>query len=337
MWCKRVRTQLSAYVDGELALPDARAVDEHLARCESCASERASLQRFAKLPAIVPEEELPFGLHTRIMTSLAYAGSVPATSAAFSAGRSPFRGPWLYSALTGVALTGAAAAVAFNLLPAAPAASGRSASGQAPAAPPALPRTAQEVSPAYQELVPTPRMPETDADAAVILPPDGARGEAALEKPPAPNLPEKTVVGAPAPVIGERGAVPPKPSVRPARLPRPGGVVASREIRPLPVAGAPGRIVIEPRIAEPGKPAASQADGPGMPGDLVVGGQPETVMASMEKDATTRMAGAPMEGEGRLEEEEGFRMLKMFFDERNRQIPQPPVVDPNSRRMRKSL
>src|SRR5688572_2401630 len=107
MWCRRVRNQLSAYVDGELTLADARVVEEHLAHCELCARERNSLQTLASLAAVIPEEDLPLGLHSRIMMGVSYVGSGGAPAASVAMQRSPFLGPWLYTALTGAAVTGA--------------------------------------------------------------------------------------------------------------------------------------------------------------------------------------------------------------------------------------
>ena len=75
MWCRNVRSQLSAYADGELTPTAARRVEEHLAGCEGCAREHAELQRLVNLTCRIPMEELPASLHDRIMTRLAYAGA----------------------------------------------------------------------------------------------------------------------------------------------------------------------------------------------------------------------------------------------------------------------
>src|SRR5947209_5354610 len=104
MWCLKVRKQLSAYTDGELAPAAASVVEEHLAGCARCAAEERELRQLARLTALVPEEELPAGLHARIMTSLAYADAAPHVPA-------PVRRPILVGPWAAAALSGAAAAV----------------------------------------------------------------------------------------------------------------------------------------------------------------------------------------------------------------------------------
>src|SRR4051794_33610444 len=100
MWCLRIRKQLSAYTDGELAPSEARGVEQHLTRCPRCAGEVQELRQLACLTALVPEEEVPAGLHARIMTRLAYAETAPPAAAP----RRPIRlGPWAAAALSGAA------------------------------------------------------------------------------------------------------------------------------------------------------------------------------------------------------------------------------------------
>jgi hypothetical protein len=88
----------------------------------------------------------------------------------------------------------------------------------------------------------------------------------------------------------------------------------------------------------------TQGTGPGMPGDPVVNttgapGRADSVMVGMEAPGTARMAGMMMgDPEPLPDEDEGLR-LRMLLEERNRSVPQPPLVNPgqNPRGKRKSL
>jgi hypothetical protein len=98
----------------------------------------------------------------------------------------------------------------------------------------------------------------------------------------------------------------------------------------------------------PDKPApdttgSTMAMGPGAgtatPGDAAMNGMgPEPVMIGMEKDAVTRMAGMTPDPDPLPDEDEGLRPARMFLEERLRNVPQPPLIEPGrDRRMRKSL
>ena len=64
---------------------------------------------------------------------------------------------------------------------------------------------------------------------------------------------------------------------------------------------------------------------------------PGTRMAGMTMAGAT-MAGAGMEAEDPAGDDEGARALRMFLEERNRTVPQPPLLAPTrDRTMRKSL
>ena len=58
---------LSDYLDNRLNPLQESQVEEHLPLCHSCKEEWEELKRLKKLCAILPEEELPHGLHQRIL------------------------------------------------------------------------------------------------------------------------------------------------------------------------------------------------------------------------------------------------------------------------------
>ncbi len=76
MWCRSIRTQLSAYADGELPALERSQVEEHLTSCSVCGRELAQIRRVSRLTSLVPEEEMPSSLRSRITGSLTFA---PAT------------------------------------------------------------------------------------------------------------------------------------------------------------------------------------------------------------------------------------------------------------------
>jgi anti-sigma factor (TIGR02949 family) len=71
--CEEALRKLLAYLDGELAEPDRRRVDEHLQRCRSCWSrsefERRLKDQLALLGKVAPRPEL----ETRIRSLLTNA------------------------------------------------------------------------------------------------------------------------------------------------------------------------------------------------------------------------------------------------------------------------
>src|SRR5688500_2103687 len=100
MWCRHVRTRLSAYADGELSAAEARGVEEHLVRCEQCSQEHTDFRRLARLTATIPLEDVPTGMHARIMTSLAYASTAPLPTAIYRPRRAGFLDAWMLAGLT---------------------------------------------------------------------------------------------------------------------------------------------------------------------------------------------------------------------------------------------
>lgn len=69
--CQEIRRRLDAYVDGELADAEARAVEEHLAACERCAEqlafERALLDGLKRR---LRDADVPPGLRGKIRDAL---------------------------------------------------------------------------------------------------------------------------------------------------------------------------------------------------------------------------------------------------------------------------
>ncbi|MBM3459990.1 MAG: hypothetical protein FJX77_15825, partial [Armatimonadetes bacterium] len=149
MRCRGVRMQLSAYADGELAPRAARELEQHLASCEQCVAELARTRQIKRLTALVPTEELPAGLHSRLMTRLAYTSPTPTPVAA--SGMSPcdvWRALGLAGASVGLAsllLGQMSRGVAAPALPAPPLTNLVPASATATPGQPALPQPAPAV------------------------------------------------------------------------------------------------------------------------------------------------------------------------------------------------
>jgi anti-sigma factor RsiW len=104
--------RLSAYLDGELTVPERRAVDEHLRGCAVCRQDLAALGRVKALLGVLPEVEPPAGLVADVRRA-----------AAATAGGDPLL-QWLRGAFRRPAVAAAAALVALLLI-ALPMAKGR--------------------------------------------------------------------------------------------------------------------------------------------------------------------------------------------------------------------
>jgi hypothetical protein len=337
MWCRRVRNLLSAYADGELTPAQTRVMEEHLSRCTGCAREHVGLKQLARITGLIPEEALPAGLHERIVTRLAYADVPAPAKAAPRAYGLMFRSRWMFTAMTG-----AAAVVAFGFARSLPRVEEGAARPEVSVAVKTreMARPSAAVPPPKRPcrriaVAATPRRVEKAQMAAV--PARRAQPEQAAEP-----QDERAGTGRERPVVvAQRAATPAAKAqaVPPARM-----APAHREVRPLPVVAAPsgGKPATEPRAGEPGVPVAmSEPKGAAMPGDPVVNnsgsvGQSEPVKTAMEKETPPRNAGMMADGEAPAEDEEGVRMLRMFLEERNRTVPQPPLLNPGrDRRMRK--
>ncbi|NLB42148.1 MAG: hypothetical protein GX815_07780 [Clostridiales bacterium] len=64
------KKHLSSYLDDQLNPLQENQVEEHLPLCNSCKEEWEELSKLKKLCSILPEEELPHGLHQRILTKV---------------------------------------------------------------------------------------------------------------------------------------------------------------------------------------------------------------------------------------------------------------------------
>ena len=323
MWCRNVRSQLSAYADGELTPTAARQVEEHLVGCAGCAREHAGLQRLVSLTCRIPLEELPASLHDRIITRLAYAGG-PAAPARQSASRLMPPRHWAWAAFTTAAFA-VACGVAQQQI-------GRSARELhsfpvIEAAPKSQPLSAPAVA---------------DSHTPGIMP---AQPSIAAVNPAAPDDQPLSVVAPATPTLG----------TMPTELAVTGTVVDRREIgdralslpakpmtdQPQPaVVATSGKPAMEARSTEPTSPTAPnlmmvKEPMMAMPGEPSVNstgplGQSDT-MAMMEKEAP-RMAGMAIEVETPGEEDEGLRTFRMFIQENSKMVPQPPAVTPGRKK-----
>lgn len=324
MWCKRVRSQLSAYADGELSLAEAKTVEEHLSHCEQCALEHSSLQQLVRITSSIPAEEVPSGLHTAILTRLAYAEHAPVGR---ERSRRPGTGllafnPWMWTALSG-----AAAALVMGLVQ-----KPQRVHSTVPA------NTARKVRPVPRVTPPHSREREVASAESARRPGhrpaqsglgrDGSLPNAAKTDPAHParlatvprqvSLPKRRV----ADVQVTRKALSPKEEVPVTPQAAPGKPAAEAPVAPSPVPVATPSTL----MAMPGEPMVNSVTAPPAPEMLSMG---------MEKEPSTRMAGAPGEAEAPQDEDDGVRALRLFLEERNRSVPQPPPVGPAGPRPRK--
>ncbi len=332
MWCRRVRSQLSAYMDGELSVAEARNLEQHLAHCESCSLERESLDRLTRITALIPEEDVPVDLHSRIMTRLAYADATPAAAA-------PARRLTPFGPLVWTAVAGATATVAFAYV--------QSRGPQVAVRPSPVP-------PGLAQRAPVQAIPDlrgSGGSQPIHGQEPAGPAEVADAARPQPAAEITGPISCPMTVDAQSAKQPTRATQKPVRLERPvAPSVLALEERPQPLAviTPAGKPVMEARASQPETPAtATPPEIVAMPGDPIVnsagtmqplGGGPEPVVA-MEKDPGMRMAGpGPTEEQIPADDEEGLRALRSFFEERNRTVPQPPALDLlRPRRGRKSL
>ncbi|MDH7569501.1 MAG: zf-HC2 domain-containing protein, partial [Armatimonadota bacterium] len=75
MECRRVRKELSVYLDGEMPAAERARVAHHLRQCAGCAAEAEALRRTIHLArslgALSPPPNLRARLHTAVLASLA--------------------------------------------------------------------------------------------------------------------------------------------------------------------------------------------------------------------------------------------------------------------------
>jgi len=328
MWCLRVRRQLSAYTDGELSAAEARSVSQHLTHCTRCAEEQRGLQQLTHITAQLPEEELPGGLHSRIMARLAYADMAPAT-AATPPRRSSSVGPWPL-----IAFSGAAAALVIGVLHARPMI--RPGAPTAPVSHACADDPARTPAPITDEPVAAPATKPRRKTVPVTTPQARPKTEAPV---PTSSAPEAPAPETPRRIAKVQLAAIPQPAARPTprTAPRPAPTaVAETMVTAKAAAEMPTPEAIAPLAGM--QPVTPQATMDAGVSNASGSGRPEPVTAGMEKESMMRMAGAGGDTPEGPQDEEGLSMLRMFLEERNRTVPQPPLVDPGrERRMRKSL
>jgi hypothetical protein len=321
MWCRQVRSQLSAYADGELGAAERRSVEEHLSRCEQCSREYTGLQTLVRLTAGIPAEEAPTSLHAGIMTRLAYADSPRCPQPA----RRPVPGmrlsvfnPWMWSAATG-----AAAVLVMGLVqqhtPPTPL---PQAGPPAPQKETSAPRESAEAQPAPRQRTEqeAARPAATDPkDTPAVEPHAAEHGVAALATLPA--LPERASKLSTHPQVAKKTVDHPERS-QPLTASAPTKTAPDSPSDPPAPATTPNPGIM---AIMPDPPESDRVPGSGNP--------PELMTAVMDKDGATRMAGMPASGDMQGDEDEGVRGLRMFLEERNKTVPQPPLVNPS--RMRK--
>lgn len=325
MWCRKVRSLLSAYTDGELSPTDARGVREHLDHCGSCAAEYASLRRLVHVTTTIPMEEVPPFLHDRIMARLAYA-DVSGNQPVPARRRTAMPRGWAWAAFTV-----AAAAITGGLLHNRPVRDAR--------VPLSIP-SVETLPPA-----PTTRAPAPVATAKASVPEREVADEPVQTQPVLAAEPEgpKTEVAIDSPEKPE--AQPESEPIRKSAPERVASILPGPTLeRPLPVTvNTTGRPATELRATEPTSvPSGSTVVKDGlkaMPGDPVVNSTgplptPDSLVP-IERDPT-RMAGMAVEVETPGEEDEGLRAFRMFLQENSRTVPQPPTFNPREQR-RKSL
>lgn len=312
MWCARIRKQLSAHADGELSLSEARAIEEHVSQCERCACEQRSLQQLARLTALVPDEDLPTGLHARIMSAVQHTSLSPVPAAPSRSRRAIPVGSWGFAVFSG-----SMAALMFGVLHA-----------QVNTRPNRPTDVAVDVRPVEK--------PSADADTPDVKPHRARKvAESISVRTAQPGSAVAQVATELPPSTETRPAVP-EPTRRAANTSR--VAVAARvspsraDIRtPAPVTTASNSGGEKP-AADAGMPAMASAASSVSPGDPPM--PPAVAMAvrtepsPSEKEPVTRMATNPMEPEPAKDEDEGLSTLKNFLRDRNRSVPQPPLLDP---------
>jgi len=70
MNCEETRSLLVALADGELAGPDRRRIEEHLAKCPECTEELSAFADDRKTLRTIPAPEAPPFLVTRVMVRI---------------------------------------------------------------------------------------------------------------------------------------------------------------------------------------------------------------------------------------------------------------------------
>ncbi len=313
MWCRFVRTQLSAYADGELPTTEALAVERHLALCENCARESASLQQVVTMAAAVLEEEVPPSLHSRIMASLAHDAVAP--SRAYGGqirSRAPMR--WMFAAVAG-----GTAALALGLVN----------------RPGATPRTDRQETPVASARPNAFALPGPEVASGTVDSPQARPSEPVIHRAHRTHARRVTLGLSHHPGMTERRRAP-SPVCEPASQ----AIKAPEPLQAPLLFAKPSAEVLAP---EPSTASSANRSEPlTMPGSPVVNSSigpapPSTESAVNPADSSaTRMAGMMSEGQTAPDEDEGLQSLRMFLQERSQTVPQPPLVPARETRRRKS-
>jgi predicted anti-sigma-YlaC factor YlaD len=305
MWCKQVRNQLSAYVDGELNTQRAQAVEMHLSQCEGCSRESETVGGVRRLTAAIPLEELPTGLHAGIMARL--ADEMAASARAFRP--APRRlSPWALMGLAGAA----AAATVFVQHQA-------RLSTQPDATQPTVSVSAVAVAPKHHSATPgTASVSKHHAEhrlAAALIKDKGMQEAILPVERPKPK-PENARTAPTSIPVAPVAAV----SIRPARAAagtpkernKPVTTVVASETKPMDAGEAPMtkpvKMTMMAAMTDPGK-------GMEKPADITVGTLTPQPVIIINESATGR-------------EDEGVDILRMALEQRNRNVPQPPSLIP---------
>lgn len=334
MHCRGVRSRLSALVDGELSSAAAQEVECHVATCEPCERELVRLRQVQRLTALVPIEELPVGLHSRIMARLMYAGSAPVELPRRSVFQETAR-------LVGMsfATAGLAGLVTTNLQArphvASPGETLPTREG------PSL-REARTRTQPTETMAPLPTVHATTLSASgtgsVVEFHHLAGSPAQTPRPAAPAAVASDPAAAPR-IVSSRRSV----AVRP--LPSPAAPALAETVpSPTRVSGA----TPDPDTGGTGTGSEPAAEGPvdplALPGDPVLNAaiaadpsDPITVGGESEPGAM-RMVAMPREESTSGSDDEALAPLKMFLEERSNSLPQPPLMGTaRERRTRSSL
>lgn len=333
MWCGQINKQLSALVDGELEPADERRVRSHAEQCPRCAKELQQLRGVVQLARAIPEEAVPAGLYQRTMMRLAYVDQVPEPAVPFRARVTPPL--WFWPVMAGAAM---GALVVGLTSPPTPSVPGRQEQ-----------RTAErEPAPAAASIAdPAPATGATPVRRTAPVAPSRANPPVQFARAAVDQHPAST----PGSVSGHDGAsvipmtpVPPRRIARAAvRLRTFGAVPHLRggRLTPTPAMDASASNVPSAATAPEATdmasatPMPSAPAGTGMPAEAVNVPAPEAVVTG--DPGGMRMAGFTPDGGGSDADDEGIQALKSFLSERNRSVPQPPLVPMRDRRMQKPL
>lgn len=329
MRCEEYQRRLSAYLDGECAAADARALEQHLRQCEVCAMEFSLLRGTARLLRALEMEEPPAELKPRIMAALAATRPSPWSRLALLS--SPARRPGWSLAATSAALALLVGLVGYRLIPA-----------SAPSMRPA--------PPAQLATAPAPESVETTGEPGVS---DAARQPAPIER-RASNREKQS--SATEPRVAASAPTAARPAAQPAKPARPLIATVPRTTERTPRRPGQARLIVgetpgdqsgpvratgmglKPPLRRPGPPAPVIAgvsespeatppgelpQAPGTPTPESEVKEPTTVMASASTGSGTGSHGSPGN-------DDALSSLRRRLAEERRELP--PLELPETRR-----